>query len=69
MQWSIIIIFIYFTYMEHEKMIPGEEESGEENEDLGLKVEDNLEVTTEHMREEERKLDDKKGPDAWREQK
>lgn len=55
--------------MEHEKMMPGEEENDEKNEDLGLKVEDNLEVTTEHMREEERKLDDKKGPDAWREQK
>lgn len=50
-------------------MMPGEEENDEKNEDLGLKVEDNLEVTTEHMREEERKLDDKKGPDAWREQK
>lgn len=52
--------------MEHEKIMP--EEEGEETNDLGIKVGNNLEVTTKKMREEDEEHKKKIGDDAWREQ-
>ncbi|MCR4322907.1 MAG: hypothetical protein NUV61_02370 [Candidatus Azambacteria bacterium] len=48
---------------------PTEDNEEKKEEDLELEVEDNLEVTTKGMREEDKKIEDKKGDDSWRDQK
>lgn len=58
---SIIIISKYFTTMEQEKIMPGEEENKEEDPQG-----DNIETPETDW---SKKFEDAKGDDAWREQK